>query len=73
MKRDVGHLSLQMLRWDTLGPYRLPQDGLREIDSALSGVHGQAGEIASRLLGGIPSLRQLTLTVAQQEVRWMRT
>ncbi|EJF56575.1 hypothetical protein DICSQDRAFT_174801 [Dichomitus squalens LYAD-421 SS1] len=69
---SVEDLSLRMLRWDTVGPYRLPQDGLRAIDSALDRIYGQTAGIAARILGGIPSLRQLTLTVAQREARWIK-
>ena len=70
----VERLSLCMRRWDTVGPYRLSPRSLRALDSALDGVwHGQAGAVASRLLDGIPALRELTLTVAEHEGRWART
>ncbi|KAI1789444.1 hypothetical protein LXA43DRAFT_580598 [Ganoderma leucocontextum] len=69
----VERLSLCMRRWDTVGPYRLSPNSLRAIDSALDAVHGQVGAVASRLLEGVPSLGELTLTVADREARWERT
>ncbi len=70
----IERLSVSMRRWDTIGPYRLSPSSLRELDSALDAVwHGQAGAVASRLLNGIPSVRELTLTVAGREGRWQRT
>ena len=70
----LERLSLCMRRWDTVGPYRLSPRSLRALDSALDALwDGQAGALASRLLDGIPTLRELTLTVAEHEGRWART
>ena len=69
----IERLSLDMRRWDTVGPYRLSPNSLRALDSALGAVLGQAGAVASRLLDGIPTVRELTLTVAGREGRWART
>lgn len=69
----IERLSLDMRRWDTVGPYRLSPNSLRALDSALNALHGQAGAVASRLLAGNPTLHELTLTVAGREGRWQRT
>ena len=42
----IERLSLDMRRWDTVGPYRLSPNSLRAVDSALNALHGQAGAVA---------------------------
>ena len=74
----VEHLSLRVLRCDTVGPYRLPRDRVCAIDEALDHIAAAIGEDGDergpggRLLGEVPSLHEVVVEVCQRELRWTR-
>ena len=72
MPLRVEHLSIRLTRWDSAGPYRMSQEGLRAIDNALEHISETVQTLASRMVDYVPSLRALTMNIGRREARFMR-
>ena len=68
----VEHLSLRLVRCDSVGPFRLPAECSCALDEALARVAATTGGGTALILDEVRDLQEVIVEVGRREMRWTR-